>query len=441
MPASSVTAALEAGPDSYQAMYSGDPSYTSGTGGCEPFTVQKASQAISFTSSPLSPAVFGGSYAPTATGGASGNPVLFRIDASSDPGVCVLDAAGTTVSFTGAGTCVIDANQAGNADYDAAAQQHQSITIEDSPSARITSPADNQTFALGELVVTSFSCAEAAHGPGISSCADSNGAGAPAGVLDTSRTGTFTYIVTATSKDGQSVRASIHYTVAGAPSARVELPGRRRHLHARTDRRRRLRLSRRRQQPRDRIVRRTRRQRRSDRHLQPGQRTFTVTVTSIDGQQTTVTVHYTVALPSNQFTVKHLRVDRNGTIEFDVTVPHAGQLDVLETAWNDNLARAAIVLQPASRRFVFARQHRTVLRADTLHLRVTPNKRGERLVHHRTYRVTLRLWVTYTPAGGSYRKQGFHGLHLPKRVNHARTLRHSNQLPGDRGPSLTIHPD
>ena len=30
-----------------------------------------------------------------------------------------------------------------------------------------------------------------------------------------------------------------------------------------------------------------------------------------------------------------------------------------------------------------------------------------------TYRVTLRLWVTYTPAGRTYRSIGFDGLHLP----------------------------
>ena len=33
---------------------------------------------------------------------------------------------------------------------------------------------------------------------------------------------------------------------------------------------------------------------------------------------------FTVALPNYQFTVRHLRVRRNGIIEFAVTVPHAG---------------------------------------------------------------------------------------------------------------------
>ena len=72
------------------------------------------------------------------------------------------------------------------------------------------------------------------------------------------------------------------------------------------------------------------------------------------------------------------------------------------------------LLQPAPRRFAFARAHTTAHHASTLHVRVTPNARGRRLVHHHTYRVTLRLWVTYTPTGGKQRKQGFHGLHLPK---------------------------
>ncbi|HXO10427.1 MAG TPA: PKD domain-containing protein, partial [Solirubrobacteraceae bacterium] len=122
----------------------------------------------------------------------------------------------------------------------------------------------------------------------------------------------------------------------------------------------------------------------------------------------------TIHSPNNQFTISHIRIHHHGIITFRVKVPGRGRIDVLETAWNDNLARAAVLLQPAPRRFVFARNHRAARHASTLHVRVTPNARGRRLVHHHTYRVTLRLWVTYTPTGGKQRKQRFYGLHLPK---------------------------
>ena len=114
----------------------------------------------------------------------------------------------------------------------------------------------------------------------------------------------------------------------------------------------------------------------------------------------------------NHFTVSHVKAHRNGSVTFDVKVPGPGAIDVLETAWNDNLARAAVLLAPAPRRFVVARQHKTARGATTLHLRVIPNKRGKRLVRHHSYRVTLRLWVSYTPKGGVFRKQGIYGLHL-----------------------------
>ena len=116
----------------------------------------------------------------------------------------------------------------------------------------------------------------------------------------------------------------------------------------------------------------------------------------------------------DHFTVSHLRAHRDGKITFAVKLPGSGTVDVLETAWNDNLAHAAIRLAPAPRRFVFARAHKSARRATTLHLQVRPNMRGKQLVRDHTYPVTLRMWVTYTRTGGAPRSIGFPGLHLPR---------------------------
>jgi hypothetical protein len=118
--------------------------------------------------------------------------------------------------------------------------------------------------------------------------------------------------------------------------------------------------------------------------------------------------------PNNHFKVSRPTTHRNGTITFTVTVPGPGTIDVLATASNSNLARAAVRLQPGPHRFAFARSHTTARRATTVHIRVTPNARGKRLVRHHTSRVGLNLWVSYTPTGGSYRSIAFPGLRLPR---------------------------
>ena len=94
-----------------------------------PYTIfykDKGTQTLGFTSSPPGQAVVGDSYVPTATS-TSGLPVTLTIDPSSS-GVCSISATGV-VTFNSPGSCVVDADQAGSADYRAAAQVQQSLTV------------------------------------------------------------------------------------------------------------------------------------------------------------------------------------------------------------------------------------------------------------------------------------------------------------------------
>jgi hypothetical protein len=93
--------------------------------------VTKAPQTITFTTTATNPVV-GGTYVVQATGGNSGNQVIFTVDLSSGKACSKISA--NTFRFNLVATCTIDANQAGNALFLAAPQAQQPIPIA-SPSA------------------------------------------------------------------------------------------------------------------------------------------------------------------------------------------------------------------------------------------------------------------------------------------------------------------
>ena len=124
----------------------GDANYDATSSPQTTVTLALASQAISF-SAPASGTVGTGATL-SATGGASGNPVVFSIDATSGTGVCVVSGTdGTTVSYTTVGSCVIDANQAGSASYLSAPMVTRAIVVVAAPAPSRAS----QTISFASL--------------------------------------------------------------------------------------------------------------------------------------------------------------------------------------------------------------------------------------------------------------------------------------------------
>jgi hypothetical protein len=180
------------------------------------FTVNTAAQAISFTAPATG--VVNGSAVLTATGGGSGKPVTFSVDPSSGAGVC--SVSGTTVSYTAAGNCVIDANQSGNADYSAAPQVTATITVNQAPAFVLDSPAT--ATQAGQEYSYSF-LASGTPAPGYALAA-----GTPSWLAISASTGTvtgtpppgttsFTYSVTAANTAGTATAGPFTVTVTLLP--------------------------------------------------------------------------------------------------------------------------------------------------------------------------------------------------------------------------------
>lgn len=98
----------------------------------------KATQSITFN--PATTGTVGGSQVLAATA-TSGLPVAFSIDSSSGAGVCELN--GSVLTYLKVGTCVVNADQAGNDSYEPADRVTRSVAVDlavfnPGPSASIT---------------------------------------------------------------------------------------------------------------------------------------------------------------------------------------------------------------------------------------------------------------------------------------------------------------
>jgi trimeric autotransporter adhesin len=146
-------------------------------------TATRGPQAITFANP--GPGTVGQSAALTATGGASGNPVVFTVDASSGAGVCTVSGTnGATVNYLAPGSCVVDANQAAGNGYAAAAQVQQAVTVSPGSQA-ITFPAPSPGIASESATLTATGggsgnpvvfTVDASSGAGVCTVSGTNGA-------------------------------------------------------------------------------------------------------------------------------------------------------------------------------------------------------------------------------------------------------------------------
>ena len=166
------------------------------------FVVSMATQTVKFTSTaPTNALANGATYTPKASA-TSKLAVTIGVDSSASA-VCSISSAGV-VSFQTAGTCLLDANQAGNVDYSAATQVQQSVAVSQLPVFALDTPPTTAT--VGQSYTYVFS----ANGTPVPTYALSTGA--PSWLSINSTTG----VVTGTPPSGTK---NFSYSVIASSSA------------------------------------------------------------------------------------------------------------------------------------------------------------------------------------------------------------------------------
>jgi hypothetical protein len=134
------TTTIPGGTDSLTATYPATGNFATSTSAASSITVSQATQTITFA--PIASRPYGSApFAVTASSSAGSNyPVTITVQ--SGPATI----GGGTVSLTGAGTVVLQASQAGNANYSAATPVLQSFQVTPAP---LTVTANNATRAFG----------------------------------------------------------------------------------------------------------------------------------------------------------------------------------------------------------------------------------------------------------------------------------------------------
>jgi hypothetical protein len=157
-----------------------------------PITVNKGTPTLAWSTNPSPKTVGSSAYIPTAT---SLSPVarVYTLHAGSTG--CTI--SGSTISFIAVGTCLVDADQAADSNWNAAAQVHQSITVnKGTPTITWTStpPGAASPSAAGSTIV----------------------AGTNYTPLATSQsTGTVTYSLDSTSRGCTFISGVVSFTAVG----------------------------------------------------------------------------------------------------------------------------------------------------------------------------------------------------------------------------------